>query len=119
MSELATRDQILCAGKRRFREVEVPGWGAFRIRSMTELERSRFEASILDKKGQVASGKLVDQKCRLIVLCVVDENGDPLLTNNDIDTLRQVDSAFTNKLVEAIQEHCGFSDRDWEEITKN
>lgn len=119
MSEFVTRDAILAPLKRRFQEVEVAGWGKFRLRSLNELERSKFEASIRDKQGRVVNNKLVDLKCRLIVLCVVDENGDPLLTDADINALRQQDSKYTNTLVEAIQKHCGISDADMEELEKN
>lgn len=113
------RDAILQRKPRRYRDVEVDGWGKFRIRSITEAERSRFEASIRDKNGQVSSSKMVDLKSRLIVLCVVDANGDPLLQNSDIAVLREQDSRFTNELVEAIQAHCGYSTTDLEDLEKN
>lgn len=115
----ATRDTILQPLKRRFTDVTIPEWGKFRIRSLTELERSRFEASIRDKKGQVNNTKLIDLKCRLIVLCVVDDAGDPLLTNSDIDVLRNQDSQATNLLVDAIQGHCGITETDLGELEKN
>lgn len=119
MSEFASRESILAAPKRRFTTVDIPEWGCFRIRSLTELERSRFEASIRDKKGQVSNSKLLDLKCRLIVLCVVDADGNTILTDADIPALREQDSRRTNTLVDAIQEHCGFSDSDVEELEKN
>jgi hypothetical protein len=115
----ATRDTILARKPRRIKTVEIPGWGKFRIRSLTELERSRFEATIRDKSGQVSSNKMIDLKCRLIVLCVVDGNGDPLLNNSDIEELRQQDSMLTNALVEEIQAHCGYSDADLGDLEKN
>lgn len=119
MSEFCTREQMLSAPKRRFTEVDIADWGKFRIRSLTELERSKFEASIRDKQGRVSNNKLLDLKCRLIVLCVVDANGDTILTNADIDALREQDSYRTNALVDAIQKHCGFSDSDIEDLEKN
>lgn len=118
-TEFVTREAILTPLKRRFHEVDIPGWGTFRVRSLNELERSRFEASIRDKQGRVVNSKLVDLKCRLIVLCVVDEHGDPLLTDADTAALRQQDSKYTNLLVEEIQKHCGISDADLEELEKN
>lgn len=115
----ATRDQILSPAKRRFSVVDVPEWGKFRIRSLTELERSRFEQTLRDKNGQLSNNKMLDLKCRLIVLCTVDGEGNQLLTNSDIETLRNQDSRFTNQLVEAIQEHCGVSSADMEDLEKN
>jgi len=114
-----TRDALLRPAVRRFKTIEIADWGKFRIRSLTELERSRFEASIRDKRGQVSNTKLIDLKCRLIVLCVVDGDGNQLLSNSDIDTLRNQDAKFTNELVDAIQTHCGITESDMEELEKN
>lgn len=114
-----TRDALLRPLVRRFKVVEIPDWGKFRIRSLTELERSKFEASIRDKKGQVSNSKLVDLKCRMIVLCIVDADGNQLLTNADIDVLRNQDSKATNALVDAIQSHCGITEGDMEDLEKN
>lgn len=114
-----TRDAILRPAKRRFAEISIRDWGKFRIRSLTELERSRFEASIRDKRGQVVPDKIVDLKCRLIVLAVVDADGNQLLQNSDIETLRQQDSRLTNELVDFIQKHCGITDGDMEDLEKN
>lgn len=118
-NEFVTRDMLLRPHPRRFTVVDVPGWGRVRIRSLTELERSRFEASIRDKNGQVSNTKLVDLKCRLIVLCVVDGDGNQILTNADIDVLRNQDARVTNALVDAIQGHCGITSDDIEDMEKN
>ncbi len=115
----ATRDAFLGPAKRRFTDVEIETLGKVRIRSLTELERSKFEASMRAKNGEVSNVKLVDMKARLIVLCVVDGEGNPLLTHRDIDQLLQQDSKVTNELVDAIQAHCGFTKTDIEELEKN
>ncbi len=115
----ATRDAFLGPAKRRFTEAEIENLGKVRIRSLTELERSKFEASMRAKDGQVSNVKLVDMKARLIVLCVVDGDGNPLLTHRDIDQILQQDSKVTNELVDRIQEHCGFTKADIEDLEKN
>ena len=115
----ATRELLLRAPVRRFKELVVPDLGTVRIRSLTELERSQFEASIRDKNGQVSNSKLVDLKCRLIVLAVVDGEGNQILQNSDIAQLRQQDSKITNSLVDVIQDHIGITDNDLEELEKN
>ena len=119
MTELIGRDALLGAAPRRFVTVEIENLGNVRIRSLTELERSRIEASMRDKKGNLSSSRMLDLKCRLIVDCVVDANGNPLFTNSDIDRIRQQDSKVTNELVDAIQAHCGWSDEDLEDVEKN
>ena len=119
MTSLIDKDALLGAAKRRFAVMPIDGLGNVRIRSLTELERSRLEASVRDKKGNLSSAKMLDLKCRLIVLCVVDEQGNQLFTNSDIERLGQQDSRITNALVEAIQTHCGWSEGDLEAIEKN
>ena len=113
-----TRDAFLQPKQRRFHVVDVPGMGKIRIRSINELERSRYEATALDKKGNISSSKLVDMKCRLIVLAVVDGDGNQLFSNSDIGELQKLDSKITNTIVEAIRSHCGISDEDFDELEK-
>jgi hypothetical protein len=115
----ATRDQFIGASPRTFRNVEVEGLGKVRIRSITELERAKMEAPNYTKKGTINLDKLGDARCRLIVAAVVDGEGNPILTNNDVQFLRNKDSKIINQLAEAIGEHCGISEKDMEEIEKN
>lgn len=119
MSDLISADALLGAAPRRFATVSIESLGNVRIRSLTELERSRIEASMRDKKGQVAGAKILDLKCRMIVECLVDANGNQLFTNKDIERIRQQDSKVTNAIVDAIQAHCGWTDDDVEDIEKN
>lgn len=115
-----TREAALQRKPRRFAEIEIEGWGKFRIRSLTERERSaQFEASIRGANGQVVHRKLGDLKCQLIVLTVVDADGNLLFTNNDIPELREQDSALTNTLVDFIHKHCRINATDLEELEKN
>lgn len=116
---LATRDSVLAASRRRFTEVVVPGGSRVRIRSITEGERSDWESAMLDPRGRPKRAAMRRWKVGLIVLCVVDADGNPLFSAGDIDGLMQVDSAITNRLFDACQEHCGVSDDDVEALEKN
>lgn len=119
MSELFDPNALRGPAKRRFATVSIEGLGNVRIRSLTELERSRLEASMRDKRGNLNTTKQVEIKCRVIVAAVVDEEGNQVFTNSDIAQLGQQDSKITNELVEAIQAHCGWSDDDLEDLEKN
>lgn len=110
---------LLGSAKRRFAKVEIENLGVVRIRSLTELERSRIEASIRDKKGQLSTNKMLDLKCRMIVETVVDGEGNQVFKNSDIDQIRQQDSKVTNALMDAIQAHVGITDEDVENLEKN
>lgn len=114
-----TRDAALQRKPRRFAIVEIEDWGKFRLKSLTELERAKFERSLKDKKGALSNNKMFDLKLRMIVLCAVDGNGDQLFQEGDIESLREQDSKPINELVEKIAAHCGFSNADIEDLAKN
>jgi hypothetical protein len=111
-----TRENALRPIARRFEIVDVPDWGKFRIRSLTELERSQFEKSLIDKRGQV---RLLDVKPRMIVTACVDGNGNQLFQESDIAAIKEQDSGNTNALVEGIQKHWGMTADDVEDLEKN
>jgi len=110
---------LLGANKRRFVDIDVPDVGRFRIRSLSELERSKYEAGFLDAKGTPKTARLIEGKIRLIILCVCDVEGLQLMSNADAVALGGVDSVITNVMFEACQDHCGFTNADLEELAGN
>lgn len=115
----ATRDQFLGAKRRRFRDVVLPDGTKFRLQSITERERSEWESHLKVKRGQVTRESLTMMRARLIVRCVVDADGALVFRPDDAAEMLSVDSAITNSLFEACQEHCGISDADVEGLEKN
>ena len=112
------RDDLLTPVKRTFHDVETSR-GMVRLRSVTERERARFEADTLDKSGKVTKRGLVSMKPRLIILCAVDDQGDPILNNGDIDSLLDMDSQTINQLADVCQQLVGITENDVEEMQKN
>ena len=110
---------LLGAAKRRFATVEIQDLGKVRVRSLTELERGRIEAGMLDKKGHLSGSRMIDFKSRMIVECVVDHDGNQVFATKDVERIKQQDSKTTNALFDAIQAHVGMSDEDVESIEKN
>lgn len=115
----ADRDSLLKNTARRFGVYPLPSGGKVRVRNLTELERQEYELAALDRKGQLVREGLRTSKCRLIVLCVVDGEGNPILSDADIPVLQQQDSLITNALADICQSHCGISDADLESLEKN
>jgi len=113
----ADKSQILAANKRRYADVSIPGVGTVRVRSLTERERSEYEAGFLDSDGKATN--LVDGKVRLIVLCVCNAEGQRLFSDADKEVLGGVDAVVTNALADICREHCGFTDADIEVLAKN
>ena len=118
---LTTRGELLGLTKRRYKTIEIPELElTFRIQSLTEREKSEYETALLTKTGRsVSRERLTDASRRLMVLCLVDDNGDRLLEPADVGTLSQLDAIVASKIYDECQSHCGFGDDDIEEIVKN
>lgn len=113
----ADKASILAANKRRYVDVPIPGIGTVRIRSLTERERSEYEAGFLDGDGKATN--LVDSKVRLIVLCICNADGERLFSREDKPGISSMDAIVTNRLADVCREHCGFTDEDIEVLAKN
>lgn len=114
----ATRDQLLQPARRRIKTVDLPISGLrVRIRSLYEHESEAFQAEMFSR-GKLQKDKAVSSYRRLIVLCVCDEQGQPLLSKNDIDALNQWDGADVNHLGKECESHCGFVDGEIEKMEK-
>ena len=116
--ELTTRDQLLGLVQRRYRTIELAGL-RFRIRNLTDAEKSDFEASVLNSEAKYSLGRIRQQRRRLICLCLVDDRNEPLMRPEDSEQLRAIDGAITSRLYDACREHCGFEEGDLEELVKN
>jgi hypothetical protein len=119
---LATANQLFnSVGRRRYEELTIPTSGLrVRIRSLTELELSRYQSATIASTGTgLKRSKLEDASRRLIVLCLVDGEGNPLLRDRDVARLAEWDSADTSFLYEECAKHCGINRQDVGELVKN
>jgi hypothetical protein len=115
----AGKSDLLGLTQRRYRDVVISEQLKFRIQSLTEGEKSSYEASILTGAGKVNKQKLLAARRRLLVMCLVDGEGLRLLTESDADQLAQMDGAVASRIYDVCQDHCGFSDEDIEGLVKN
>ena len=121
---LATAEQLMAVagtGKRRFRDLSLPTNGLrVRIRSLTERELSRYQSATIASGGTgLKRSKLEDASRRLIVLSLVDHDGNQLLGNGDADRLADWDAADTSFLYDECAKHCGINRSDIEDLVKN
>ncbi len=109
--------------RRRYRKLTLPITGAkVRIRSLTELESSNYQATILNTRGGSTSyirQRLIDANRRLITLCLVDSGGNRILGKNDIDRMADWDAADGAYLYDECAAHCGLNRDDLEGLVKN
>ncbi len=112
--EIASRESLLNRTNRRYTEVTVDGV-KYRIQSLTEGEKSRYENSITNSKGSVK----LQARMQLLIATVVDDEGNRLFPSDDYSAMAQVDGALTGKLFNEAIEHCGFQEADIDELVKN
>lgn len=104
---------------RRFKVVTLPSGRQVRIRSLRESEKARFEASVLTRKGEFSINKIREQRARLIIECVVDQEGRPLFSEEHLAELLQQDGAEMARLYDECRTFCGFDEDAIEELAKN
>lgn len=117
---LIDRESLLGAQacRRRYAVIDTP-IGRVRLRSLNERERSRFETDIVSDDLDADRERMIDAKRRLIVLTVVDAEGNPILDDEDVVGLGDVDGALIGELFDAAQKLSGFKRGDIETLAKN
>jgi hypothetical protein len=89
-TNLISRTDLLARCKRRFNTVSIDGM-EFRLQSLSEAEKSRFEKAVINKKtGEV----YMSARRRLLITMLVDDDGQPLLSGSDMDLLGEMDGAI-------------------------
>lgn len=117
---IVSREQLLGVKARRFVAITVPGLpGKVRLRSLTEREKTDYELAFLDKKGNTDKKRLDESRRALICLVVVDANGNPILSDEDVKALQDVDAMTTTTIYGAAMKFCGFNIEEPEELRKN
>jgi hypothetical protein len=119
-----TREQILQAQDLPTEAVEVPEWGgSIYVRGLSGTERDAFEASViaprLDKNGSSGSMDMRNIRAKLAALCIVDENGERLFTDKDVEALGRKSASALDRVFSAAQRLSGLSPKDVEELAKN
>ena len=114
-----SRDAIFAAKDTEIHEFEVPEWGGtILLRSMTGEQRNNYEYWA----HQQSSAKKPDYRGireRLIICCAVDENGDPLFSEEDLSSIASKDSAVIDRIHGKCQSICGMDNEAVEEAAKN
>lgn len=110
---LLDRSAILQAQDVVTKDVPVPEWGgSIRVRTMTVAERNDFarRATVEDKVSVAAW---------LISVLAVNDSGAPLFTAEDVPELERRNFRAVDRVVQAILEVNGISERKVEEAGKN
>ena len=117
---LLSKTAILAAQDLQTEDFEVPEWGgAVRVRSFTGRERDAFEASMVRGEGRDRKVDLTNMRARLVGLTVIDETGQRLFTDEEVDLLGAKSGAALDRVFAVAQKLNGLSGADVEELSKN
>jgi hypothetical protein len=113
---ILTRDQILAKDDLKRKKVHVPQWGGdVYVRIMTAAERDSFEQKyFLSEKPD-----LVGIRAQLAATCIVDEQGNNLFTDADLDQLKKKSAAAVEVVFKAAESLNALSTESVEELEKN
>ena len=117
---LLSKTAILAVQDLQTEDVEVPEWGgAVRVRSFTGRERDAFEASMVRGDGRDRKVDLTNMRARLVGLTVIDETGQRLFTDEEVDLLGAKSGAALDRVFAVAQKLNSLSGADVEELSKN
>jgi len=120
ISKFLSREAIFASSDLDTQEVDVPEWdGAVLIRGLTGRERDDFEASILERRGKRMVPNVANIRAKLVVKCVVGEDGKRLFGDNDANELGEHSAAAVNRIYEAAAKLSGLTDEDVEELVED
>lgn len=125
MSNL-TREQIRAANDRPSEEVPVPEWarsGTVTLQVMSGTNRDRLEAEMAGLRGsasQIDPEKLIGFKARLVILCAINGDGEPLFRKDDASWLNDEKSGnVLNRLADVALRINGLTERSLEDMAGN
>ena len=115
-----SRDTLLAAARAKElpREVvELPELGGrVWVRALTGKERDEWELSNIVMRRGRAQPKLDNVRARLVVRCLVDDDGARLFTDADADALGDLRSDVLAKLYEVAQRLSKVTEEDLNEL---
>jgi hypothetical protein len=117
---LLSKDQIWAANDLSTVDVSVPEWGGeVRLKTLTGAERDQYEADSFKMHKGRQEANLSNLRARLVAMCAVDENGQPLFTRGDVLKLGQKSAIALERVFEAAARINGMSDEDVEVLAGN
>ncbi len=107
--------------KRRYDTLTLPVSGHHvRIQSITEQEFSNYQSATMSKDGErTLPNRLKDSNRRFIAMCLVDAEGNMILTTKESETLSKWDAGDSQYLYTECAKHCKINSQDIEDLVKN
>jgi hypothetical protein len=104
-----TREALAKTAERRYRLYTCKNGLVARIQSITEEEKSAYEAIAYDNEGKFQTARMRLRRRKLLQLCLVDDNGKQLFTPQDVPGMK-MDGGIASELFDVCVEHCGLGE---------
>lgn len=116
---MLTKEQILAADDLKRERVEVPEWGGHLfVGTITGAARDEFETVIFEPNKSPRE-RLRNIRARLVALTAVDEEGNLLFSQEDVEALGKKSAGVLDRVFSVAQRLNGLSKEDAENLAKN
>lgn len=114
---MLSREDILSHTDLKKEKIFVKEWGGeIFVSEMTAESRDEWEQNIVKRDNK---DKLVNARAKLIVVTVVDEDGNRLFNDEDVEKIGKLSSKVIDKIAVISQKLNGLSAEELEESKKN
>jgi hypothetical protein len=116
-----SRTAILSKTELATEVVDVPEWGGqVVVRELTGAERDAWEGAFLDPETRdVKTDYMVNARARLVALAVVDEDGERVFHDEDVEKIGKLSGAALDRIFSVASRMSGLSRSDLAELEKN
>lgn len=119
---LLTKEQILKADRKKSIDVPVKEWGGdVRLQEMAASDRDQWEneSYVLNAEGTAAKFNPKHARARLVVRCLVDENGKRMFSDDEVAAIGSLSASSVQRLFNAARKLNAISTEDIKELEKN
>ena len=116
------KQAIFAADDLRLEEVPVPEWpcGTLYVRMMTGIERDQWEGLVQKRtNGNGNSIDLVGIRALLVALTAVDQDGNRVFDEDDVDQLQSKNSAVLDRIAGVAMSSNGIGEKDIGDLKKS
>lgn len=104
---LSSRNAIQAALKKRIKAVEIPDFGTVSLRRLSGLDTAR-----LGDIGAKATERTLEDnekliQCKVVQLGLVDENGERIFGDSDLDQIAQMDRDILERIQNEVMAYSG------------
>jgi hypothetical protein len=106
MPRILSRDEILAANDLPTEEVPTPEWfvnGAVLVRALSAAEWIEVGRQTMHRDGAAGDDAMLDLMVKIPAMCIVDEHGQRLFTDADLDALGKKNPLPLKRIMDVVQ----------------